>query len=108
MRLRLIAGKTNARHSLVAAGFIGALLFALLLSAAPQLHERIHKASTDASHQCAVTLLASGHCQQTPCDAISIVPPAPRLGDAFSHSSFQIVSPRLDFSLLEHAPPVLS
>jgi hypothetical protein len=108
MRLRLIAGKTKARHSLVAAGFVGAFLFALVLSATPQLHERIHKASTDASHQCAVTLLASGHCQQTPSHAISIVPPAPRQGDAFSYRNFEIASPRLDFSLLEHAPPVFS
>ena len=108
MRLRLIAGKKTARHSLVAAGFLGAFLFALVLSATPQLHERIHKASADASHQCAVTLLASGHCQHTPCDAISIVPPAPRPDDAFSHRNFEIVSPRLDFSLLEHAPPVFS
>jgi hypothetical protein len=108
MRLRLIAGKTNARHSLLAAGFLGAFLFALVLSAAPQLHERIHKASADASHQCAVTLLASGHCQHTPCDAISIATPTPGQGASFSHCSFEIVSPRLDFSLLEHAPPRLS
>ncbi|HXM32382.1 MAG TPA: hypothetical protein VN921_01925 [Chthoniobacterales bacterium] len=108
MRLRLTAGKTNARHSLVAAGFIGVFLFALVLSATPQLHERIHKASADASHQCAVTLLASGHCQHIPSDAVSIAPPAPRPGDAFSHRNFEIVPPCLDFSLLEHAPPVLS
>jgi hypothetical protein len=98
----------RARHSLGAAGFIGAFLFALVLSATPQLHERVHKTSADASHQCAVTLLASGHCQHTPCDVISIAPPAPRRGDAFSHRNFEIASPRLDFSLLEHAPPVLS
>jgi len=108
MRLRLIAGKTNARHSLVAAGFIGAFLFALVLSATPQLHERIHRAGADASHQCAVTLLASGHCQHTPSGGIAIIPPALREGDAFSHRNFEIVSSRLDFSLLEHAPPVLS
>jgi hypothetical protein len=108
MRLRLLGGKMSVRHSLVAAAFMGAFLFALVLSATPQLHERIHRASADASHQCAVTLLASGHCQHTPCDAISIAPPAPRQGDAFSLRSFEIVSPRLDFSLLEHAPPVLS
>jgi len=108
MGLRLIAGKATAWHSLGAAGFIGAFLFALVLSTTPQLHERIHKASADASHQCAVTLLASGHCQHTSCGAISIAPPALRNGDAFSHRNFEIVAPRLDFALLEHAPPILS
>jgi hypothetical protein len=108
MRLRLVARKTSARYSLAAAGFIAAFLFALVLSATPQLHERIHKASADASHQCAVTLLASGHCQHTPSATISIVPPSPSQGDAFSPRNFDSVTPRLEFSLLEHAPPRLS
>ena len=43
MKLRLATAKLIALRAIVTAGFIGAFLFALVLSAAPQLHERIHQ-----------------------------------------------------------------
>jgi len=107
MKLRLSDGNLIALRAIVAAGFIGALLFALVLSAAPQLHERIHQ-PTGSTHECAVTLLTSGNCAHTPFDVITIAPPLPRPVSQFSQPGFQLVSPRLDFSLLEHAPPALS
>jgi hypothetical protein len=107
MKLRLSDGNLIALRAIVAAGFIGAFLFALVLSAAPQLHERIHQA-TGATHECAVTLLTSGNCAHTPFDAITIAPPPPQPASRFSQPGFQLVSPRLEFSLLEHAPPALS
>jgi hypothetical protein len=107
MKLRLVDGKVVALRAIVAAGFIGAFLFALVLSAAPQLHERIHQPS-GATHECAVTLLTAGNYEQTPCDAIAIAPQPPKPASAPFHRHFQLVSERLDFSLLEHAPPALS
>jgi hypothetical protein len=107
MKLRLVDGKVVALRAIVAAGFIGAFLFALVLSAAPQLHERIHQPS-GATHECAVTLLTAGNYEQTPCDAIAIAPRPPKPASAPFHRHFQLVSERLDFSLLEHAPPALS
>ena len=107
MKLRLSDGNVSALRAIVAAGFIGAFLFALVLSAAPQLHERIHQ-PTGATHECAVTLLTAGNCQHTPCDAIAIAPPPPQFASRFSQSDFDLVSPRLEFSLLEHAPPAIS
>jgi len=92
----------------VAAGCIVAVLFALVLSAVPQWHERVHDATTTANHECAVTLLTSGNYQHTVTVAISIAPPAPpALFVHASHSLF-LAGAHLEFSLLEHAPPALS
>jgi hypothetical protein len=107
MKLRLSDGNLIALRAIVAAGFIGALLFALVLSAAPQLHERIHQ-PTGATHECAVTLLTAGNCAHTPSDAIKIAPPLPQPASRFFQPDFQLVSPRLEFFLLEHAPPAIS
>lgn len=108
MSLRLTVGKRTAFRALVAAGCIGAVLFALVLSAVPQLHEQLHGATSTANHECAVTLLTSGNYQHTPTPTISVAPPAPPA--SFSHAlhSFQLVSAHLEFSLLEHAPPAVS
>lgn len=91
----------------MAAAFASLFLFTLVLSAIPQLHERVHSSSSTANHECAVTLLNSGNCQHTVSDTIAIAPPPAAV---FAHVSFrfQLVSARLEFSLLEHAPPALS
>jgi hypothetical protein len=107
MRLRFVDGNLIAPRAIVAAGFIGAFLFALVLSAAPQLHERIHQPN-GATHECAVTLLTAGTCEHTPYEAIATAPPPPQAASRFSQPRFQLVSPRLAFFLLEHAPPALS
>jgi hypothetical protein len=107
MSLRLPDGKAVLR-AIVAAGCIGALLIAVVLSAFPQLHEQIHDGTGAPNHECVVTLLTSGNCQHTPIAPISLAPPTPPA--AFSHVlvTFQLVSAHLDFSLLEHAPPAIS
>ncbi|MEY2490734.1 MAG: hypothetical protein QOC70_2676 [Verrucomicrobiota bacterium] len=107
MKLRLNDGNLIALRAIVATGFIGAFLFTLVLSAAPQLHERIHQ-PTGATHECAVTLLTSGNCTHTPSNTITIAPPLPQPASCFFPSGFQLVSPHLDFSLLEHGPPAIS
>jgi hypothetical protein len=107
MKLRLSDGNLIVLRSIVAAGFIGAFLFALVLSAAPQLHERIHQPD-GATHQCAVTLLTAGNCAHTPCDAIALAPQPPGPASVPFHRHFQLISARLEFSLLEHAPPAIS
>jgi hypothetical protein len=107
MRLRLADGKVIALRAIVATGFIGAFLFALVLSAAPQLHERIHQPD-GGTHQCAVTLLTAGSCEHTPCDTVALAPPPPKPASAPFHRHFQLVSARLEFSPLEHAPPAIS
>ena len=108
MSLRLTDGKRIALRAMIAAGCVAAFLLALVLSAIPQLHEEIHGATSAPNHECAVTLLTSGNYQHTPAATISLAPPAPPAAFAHALASFQIVSARLEFSLLEHAPPAVS
>jgi hypothetical protein len=108
MSLRLSDRKLIVTRSIVAAGFIGAVLFTLVLSAIPQLHERLHPRSSAANHECAVTLLTSGNYQHTLIETIAIAPPPSPTAFAHISSRFQLDSPRLEFSLLEHAPPTIS
>ena len=107
MSLRLLDGKSTLR-AIVAAGCIVAFLFAVVLSAIPQLHEQIHTRTGAPNHECAVTLVASGNYQHTPTVSISLAPPTPPAAFTHAFASFQFVSARLEFSLLEHAPPSVS
>jgi hypothetical protein len=104
MKRHFCDGKSIA---IMSAAFVSLFLFTLVLSAIPQLHERVHSSSGAANHECAVTLLTSGNYQHTVSDTIAI---APSPATAFAHvsSRLQLVRPRLEFSLLEHAPPAIS
>jgi hypothetical protein len=108
MSVRLSEGKAITFRAIVAAGCIGAVLFAVVLSAIPQLHERIHDVTGAPNHECAVTLLTSGNYQHTPNIAITLTPPAPPIAFAHILHSFRLVNAHLEFALLEHAPPVIS
>jgi hypothetical protein len=108
MSVWLTHGKPSAFRAIVAAGCIGALLLALVLSAIPRLHEEIHGVPRAANHECAVTLLTSGNYQHTPATAISLAPPAPPRAFVHVLANFQLVTAHLEFSLLEHAPPAIS
>jgi hypothetical protein len=108
MRLDLIKEAPSPWRRLFALGCIGAFLFTIALAEVPQLHERIHQGSATASHECAVTLLKSGNCTQTPCHVVAIAPVPARATSAISRDLFQLLLPRLEFSLLEHAPPAFS
>ena len=108
MSLRLTDGKGVAFRAAITAGSLAAFLFALVLSATPQLHEQLHGATGVGNHECAATLLASGNYQHTPTVTISLAPPAPPNIFVQALSSFPLVSARLAFSLLEHAPPAIS
>ena len=108
MSLRLTDGKGVAFRAVIAAGSLAAFLFALVLSATPQLHEQLHGATGVGNHECAATLLASGNFQHTPLATISLAPPAPPKIFVPTLSSVPLVSAHLAFSLLEHAPPAIS
>lgn len=101
-------GPGSACRAFVAAGCIVAVLFALVLSAVPHLHERVHGATTSSNHECAVTLLTSGNYQHTVTVAISLAPPAPPALFAHAFDAFPLLGQHLEFSLLEHAPPAVS
>jgi hypothetical protein len=108
LSLHLSNGKGAAFRAAIAAGALAAFVFALVLSATPQLHEQFHGATGGANHECAVTLLASGNFQHTPIATIALAPPAPPKVFVQARPTFQLVSAHLEFSLLEHAPPANS
>jgi hypothetical protein len=108
MSLRLSDGKRVAFRAVIAAGSIAAILFAVVLSAIPELHEQIHDGFGAANHECAVTLLTSGNYQHTPPATISLAPPGPPKLFVPLQTIVSLVSAHLEFSLLEHAPPANS
>jgi hypothetical protein len=108
MSLRLSDGKRVTFRAAIAAGSIAAFLFAVVLSAIPQLHEQIHGGFGGPNHECAVTLLTSGNYQHNSPPTISLVPPAPPGPFVPPQADFSFVSAHLEFSLLEHAPPANS
>jgi hypothetical protein len=107
MNLRRTDGKSIAFRAILTAGFLGVFLLTLALSAAPRLHERVHGSRGAPNHECAVTLLATGSCEQTSVDAIAIAPNQPPAFSTLVFSRLEFQDARL-FSLLEHAPPAIS
>ena len=108
MKPRPSHGKGFVLRAAIVAACLAAVLFAMVLSAIPQLHEQVHGDSTTVNHECAVTLLTAGNYQHTVAATISLAPPAPPAPFIHSPDRFFVVVARLDFSLLEHAPPALS
>ena len=97
-------GKFNGATTLAV---IAAFLFANLLCAAPQLHEKIHGPSQN--HECAVTLVATGKFEVGTPPALA---PAP---DSIVEFARPITRPAvsvpplfLDAAIFEHAPPAVS
>jgi hypothetical protein len=80
-----------------------AFFVALTIASSPELHEKLHK--TSSQHECAATILASGNCEHN-------APPqgAPKLENApnspaFLPQRFQSVIAAVPSSIQEHAPP---
>jgi hypothetical protein len=94
------------KRTAIGLGLISAFVFALALSASPQLHERVHADSNQSQHECAVTLIGHGNCD----DAV----PAPIVDcGATPIASGQVLPFDLGFvaplflsaRIFEHAPP---
>ncbi|MEY2395916.1 MAG: hypothetical protein QOF94_2261 [Acidobacteriaceae bacterium] len=109
MRSLLIEGKAVTCRRFVTSALLLAFASALILSVAPQLHERLHKNAAQAGHECAVTLVATGGYQQT--DAAPVFA-APELAAHFSRlptsNPVWVATLFLGASIFEHAPPALS
>jgi len=83
-----------------------AFLWALALSASPQLHQRVHKDANRAEHNCAVTMIASGsydHAANPP--LVSVPVPSVHFSKIPALTSQWVESPFLGASVFEHAPP---
>jgi len=96
---------STSPRAFVAVVVTAAFLWALALSASPQLHQHLHKDANRIEHNCAATFIASGNYDHTP-SALLISAPVP-LG-AFD---IPALSPRwiqpifLVAAVFEHAPP---
>jgi len=99
----------NRARPLVASFVSAAFLWALALSASPQLHQWTHTDANRVEHNCAATMLASGsydHCDQPPLVSAPVSPvqfaKIPVLTPHWVESLF------LSAHIFAHAPPAHS
>jgi hypothetical protein len=87
---------------LISVGF----LWALALSASPQLHQRVHKDAGRVEHNCAATMIASGTYDHAAHPPPVIAPlPAVQFSKIPALISCWVQSPFLGACIFEHAPP---
>jgi hypothetical protein len=79
------------------------------LAASPQLHARFHADAGSSSHECAVTLIASGKYEQADAPPVLCAPqPAVVFEKIPALAPVWVAAPFLRASIFEHAPPALS
>ena len=104
MKAGLSRGKINSASALA---ILTAFLFANVLCAAPRLHEKIH--GTAPNHECVVTLIASGKCENSDTPPLILAPqPTVQFSTIRSLNPIWVAAPFLGASIFEHAPPALS
>jgi hypothetical protein len=105
--MRTSSRSTNCRRAFVAAFVSVAFLWALALSASPQLHQRQHTDANRVEHGCVATMIASGSYNYS-AHVPLVMAPAP--GVQFSTipalTPQWVESPFLGACIFEHAPPV--
>jgi hypothetical protein len=104
--MSMFARSTNHGRTLVATCVFAAFVWALALSASPQLHQRVHKDANRVEHNCGVTMIASGsydHSVQMP--LVSAPVPAIQFSEIPVLTPTWVQSPFLGACIFEHAPP---
>ncbi len=87
----------------ISAGF----LYALALSASPQLHQRVHPDANHIEHNCAATMIASGSYDHAAHAALVSAPvQALQFSKISALTPCWVQSPFLGACIFEHAPPV--
>src|SRR6058998_480727 len=100
------AQPTNRGRVFVAAFVSGAFVWAIALSASPQLHQRVHADANRVEHNCAATMIASGsydHATHPP--LVSADTLVPQFSKIPALTPCWVQSPFLGASIFEHAPP---
>jgi hypothetical protein len=100
------ARSANHERAFIAICVSTAFLWALALSASPQLHQRIHKDTNRVEHSCAATMIASGsydHAAHLP--LVSAPVPAGHFSQIPALTPQWVESPFLGARIFEHAPP---
>ena len=103
-------GRMKAHSGNFIAAFVfAAFLWALALSASPQLHERVHPDANSAEHTCAVTFITSGSYDHSAYTPLIIAPvPTVQFSKIPALSPHWVQSPFLGASIFEHAPPAFA
>jgi hypothetical protein len=100
------ARSNNSRRAIIAAFVSVGFLWALALSASPQLHQRVHKDANRVEHNCAATMIASGsydHATHPP--LVSADALVPQFSKIPALTLCWVQSPFLGACIFEHAPP---
>jgi hypothetical protein len=100
------ARSINHGRAFVAGCVFAAFLYALALSASPQLHQRVHPDANRVEHNCAATMIASGsynHVAHVP--LVSAPVPAIQFSKIPALTPQWVQSPFLGAHIFEHAPP---
>jgi len=103
------ARSTNHGRALIAICVSGAFLWALALSASPQLHQRVHPDAGRVEHNCAATMIASGNYNHAAHPPLVTAPvPAVQFSIIPALTPCWVQSPFLGARIFEHAPPAHS
>jgi hypothetical protein len=100
------AHSTNRARAFIAILVSAAFVWALALSASPQLHQRVHPDANRVEHNCAVTMISSGnynHAAHAP--LVSAPVPVIHFSKIPALTPQWVESPFLGACILEHAPP---
>jgi hypothetical protein len=102
--------RSTSRGRALVAGFLSvAFLWALALSASPELHQRFHPDASRVEHACAVTMIASGSYNQVSQPPLVSLPvPIIQLSENPALIPQWVESPFLGARIFEHAPPARS
>lgn len=96
-------------RAIVASGLLSVLFFALGLAASPQLHARFHPDAGTPNHECAVSLIAAGKCEQADVPLLLAAPqPVVVFEKNAALTPVWVAAPFLCARVFEHAPPALS
>jgi hypothetical protein len=103
------ADSTNQGRAFIAISVSAGFLWALALSASPQLHQRVHPDAGRVEHNCAATMIASGsydHVAHPP--LVSAPVPVIHFSKIPALTPQWVESPFLGARIFEHAPPAHS
>jgi hypothetical protein len=100
------AHSTNRGRALIAICLSAGFLWALALSASPQLHQRVHPDANRVEHNCAATMIASGSYNHAPHPPLVSAPvPLIHFSKISALTPQWVESPFLGACIFEHAPP---
>ena len=106
--MSIFAHPRNRGRAFVAICLSAAFLWALALSASPQLHQRVHKDANRTEHNCAATMITLGSYDHAAHPPLVRAPAAVvQFSKIPALTPCWVESPFLGASIFEHAPPAL-